>query len=133
MLNLLKNIDKLWWTVFVLNWYWDLPPEQQRTWDCNYCKSKKLEKSRNCYNRFEPTNIRLTGKTFCQQCPVSLIDSSAIAVYELINLSFNAGGMGGVGFLPTDLLAQPNIWFEYKHIISNAESSYKSETEDGKR
>lgn len=60
---------------------------------------------------------------------MSLLSSQAISVYELLNLSFNAGGFGGVGFLPTDLLNQPNIWFEYKKIISSAEHQYEKENE----
>lgn len=100
--------------------------QQKTTWDCSYCIEKKLSKPRNCGGAYAESLIHITRKTYFTQCPISLLNSFSTSVYELVNMSFN--GMGGAGKI-TDLLELPNIWFEYKGIISAAEHQFEVENE----
>lgn len=69
--------------------------------------------------------MQLTGKTWYEQCPISLIDHAAMGIYELVNLSFGDGKIS-----PLELLELPNVWFEYLRTVRNAEHKFEEETKN---
>ncbi len=101
-----------------------MSPESKDTWDCEYCKAKRLDSVRNCGNKFSPTSIIINKDTLLTECPMSLGYSSECSTVYSILKSTLLNEMG-IASTPSVLLNELNILFIYKNTIQNAEGACK--------
>jgi len=109
--------------VTVLGWYRKLDDQQQETWNCEYCRKRKLDKIRNCQNKYNKTTFILTDKKVVTQCPISLLSTQPSNVYSLIKQTL-ANSMGIVA-LPSVLVNELNVHFVYRDIIVRTENIFE--------
>lgn len=99
-------------------------------WNCEYCKSRKLDEYRNCNGNSESNfRIKIFDEIF-NRCPISLIDNDA---WEVANIILMCEGSGMSGMLPSQVMEETNFWWnarnivigEYNRINSLKEINYK--------
>jgi len=107
---------------FLIKWLESLSPETRKTWDCEYCASKRLQQARNCEGQYNTTAIMLSPDIVIDTCPISeLKDPYCSEIYSLIKSSLLAEFKGNT---PSELLGELNIYFVYKQTILSAEHDY---------
>ena len=108
-----------------MHWYRNLDEANKGTWDCEYCKKRKLDIPRNCQGKYSPTSIIINGDTLLTQCPLTLAKNECSEVYNLLKSTLMSEM--GSGALPSQLLDELNIYFVYRNIINKAENSCRKE------
>ncbi len=98
----------------------------KNTWDCKYCKAKRLDPSRNCQGKYSNTSIIINGDTLLTECPMSLASPECNLVYSIIKNTLM--GEMGTSFLPSQLLNELNVLFIYRDTIQKAESACEKAT-----